>query len=551
MPVVKFKVNRILQSLNLDLDQLEELLFRLKCETETDEEGYIYIELNPDRPDMYSLEGIVRSIKGLVGKEKGFILPETTISDVKIISDHVASRPIVAGAVIKGLNLDDDKIEELMQFQEKLHDTIGRRRRKVAIGIHDFDKLPDKEIFYKEVDINESYMKPLNRDEVLSIYEVLLKTEQGRKYGKISLRDSKHPALIAGGKIISLPPVINSNITKVEPGTKNLFIDVTGTDLRSVLGVLDIITCNLAYLGGNVSKIKIFYEDKAMETPYLSVRELNADPKDLSKMIGIELKLPMIKDALERARYQVELNEQESLKVKAPPFRIDVLGTADLAEDIAIMIGYEKIGAKKNPITLRGNLLKTTLLKRKLRDILVGLGFTEIIQLTLLSLEIVKALNMEEKALVVSNPVQIEHSVIRPSLITSLLDFLRENQHKEKPIKIFEIGKVAFREDKYIIEEERVALAIMDSSISYEDIQAPLYSILRVLSLKYNIKAFDLPFFLKGRSALLSTNEAEIGWLGEINPEILEKLRVEYPIAVAEIRLSSLTKEGSYKIQSL
>ncbi len=551
MPVVKFKVNRVLQSLDIDLDQLEELLFRLKCETEIDEEGYIYIELNPDRPDMYSLEGIVRSVKGLLGREKGFVLPKTTTSDIKIMPEHVASRPIVAGAVIRGLNLDDDGIEELMQFQEKLHDTIGRRRRKVAIGIHDFDKLPNKEIFYKEVDINESYMKPLNRNETLSVREVLLKTEQGRKYGNISLRGSKHPALIAGGEIISLPPVINSEVTRVEPGTRNLFIDVTGTDLRSVLGVLDIITCNLAYMGGKVDKVKIFYEDKVMETPYLSVKELNADPKELSKIIGVELKPSTIKDALERARYVVELDEQGLLKVKVPPFRVDVLGTADLAEDVAIMVGYEKIGVKKNPVTLRGNLLKMTLLKRKLRDILVGLGFTEIIQLTLLSPEIIKALNMENKALIVSNPVQIEHSVIRPSLIVSLLDFLRENQHKEKPIKVFEIGKVAFREGEYIIEEERMALAVMNSSVSYEDIQAPLYSILKVLSLKYDVKAFDLPFFLKGRSAILLVDEAETGWLGEMSPEVLEKLRIEYPIAVAEIRLSSLTGEGSYKIRSL
>ena len=551
MPVVKFKIKRLQQALRLSLNELEDLLFRLKCETEVDENGYIYIELNPDRPDMYSLEGIVRSARGLLGKERGFNLPEVFKSNIVIKADFSESRPVVAGVVIEGLNLDEDQIEELVQFQEKLHDTIGRRRRKVAIGIHDMDKLPSKLILYKEIDIDKELMRPLHINKVMTIREVLLTTEQGKKYGEISLHGSKHPALIAGGKIISLPPVINSDTTKIEQGTKNLFIDVTGTDSDVVLTVLDIIACNLSYFGGKLGKIDVIYPDKKIETPVLRTKKLNASTKELHKIIGLNLEPSLIVDFIEKARYRASYKNSDLLEVIVPPFRADVFGISDLAEDISMMIGYENLGTKRNPIILRGSLSKLTLLRRKIRDILIGLGFTEIVQLTLISQKIIHALKIEKEALKLSNPVQVEHSVIRPALVTTLLDFLRENQHKEKPIKVFEIGKIAFKRNKDIVEEEALGMAIMDSSISYEDIQAPVYSLLRTLSLKYDVKPLDLPYLLKGRSALVLIDGVEIGWLGEISPEVLERLEIEYPIAIAEINLSVLSGEGNYRIQGL
>ncbi len=551
MPVVKFKVKRILDELDMSLDELREYLFRLKCETEVDDEGYIYVELNPDRPDMFSLEGILRSLKGLMGIERGYKIPETRLSDIIIMSKEVISRPVIMGAVVKGLRFDNDDIEELMQFQEKLHETLGRRRKKVAIGIHDYDKLPDKNIIYKEVDINTTRMIPLYGSHKITIKEVLDKTEQGKKYGDLSLRNNSHPALIAGGEIISLPPVINSEITRVDTNTRNLFIDVTGTDPYYVSGVLDIIACNLFYKGGEIEKVMVKTKDKDIITPLFSERTLEVKVEDFTNILGIDFTVEDLKDLLERARYNVIAVNDSKIKVKAPPNRLDVFGVVDLAEDIAIVIGYENLPLKRNLVPLSGSISRLVSIKRKIRDILVGLGFTEIIQLTLTNPSLVNALELNELALKVRNPVQIEYSIVRPNLIAGMLSFLKDNQHKEKPIKIFEMGRVAWRKNKYIIEEEHLALAIMDTSTSYEDIQAPLYTLLKLLNINFELKPAGISYLLKGRSALILLNGDELGWLGEINPEVLEKIGVEYPIVAAEISLSLIAGKESYRIQGL
>jgi phenylalanyl-tRNA synthetase beta chain len=551
MPVLKFKVKRLTEKLNLTLEELQEILFRLKCETEIDEKGYIYIELNPDRPDMYSLEGIIRSVRGLLGLEKGFKLPVVSTSNVVIKAENVPSRPVVAGVVLKGLNLDQDDVEELIQFQEKLHDTIGRRRRKVAIGIHDLDKLPDNEIIYTNVDINRSRMVPLYYFERMTVKEVLERTEQGRKYGSISLSGNKHPALISGNEIISLPPVINSDITRVDENTRNLFIDVTGTDPYLVMSTLNILTCNLAYKGAKVEQV-IIKDDKgnSVVTPSLEKKVLSLRPDDISKTLGVNLSLNELKELLERGRYNVSLNDKE-LIVEIPPYRLDILGSIDLVEDVAIIIGYENLGLRTNPVFLKGSISRLTKFKRKIRDLLIGLGFTEIMQLTLTSPKVVKALNIEKLSLKVRNPVQLEYSIIRPTLAVSLITFLKENQHKEKPVKVFEMGRIAWRHNNDIIEEESLALGIMDSSVSYEDIQAPVYSLLKTLNISFKLKPGGKPFLINGRSALILVNEVEVGWMGEVHPEVLERLGISYPIVLAEIKISSLVKEGSYRIRGL
>ncbi len=553
MPVVKFKLER-LESLipGVDLGRLEDLLFRLKCEIELDEEGYVHVEVNPDRPDMYSAEGIARAVKGLMGLEKGYRVPPARKSDYIIEASVVQTRPYVTGAVVWDVNVDEDFVEELIQLQEKLHDTIGRGRRRVAIGLHDLDKLAGKHITYKMEDVRDVVFEPLGYGREMTLAEVIESTEHGRKYGKISLSGSMHPVLRAGGRVISVPPVINAEETRVEPGTRSLFIDVTGTDLESVLRTLVILVTSLAERpGASIGLVEVRTPEGPMTTPRLDSGRILVSVKSISSILGISLTPEELAELLARARFNTKMVGSDFLEVEVPPYRFDIMGEADIAEEAAMMIGYEALGPQRPLVPTRGELSRLTRLERTIRSILVGLGYTEALQLTLTSPEAVEALGLGGVAVRVANPVQAEYSVLRPSITVSLLQFLKYNQHREKPVRVFEIGGVVLREGSDIVEEERLGLAIMDDSISYEDIQAPVYALLRLLGIEFTVEPHSVGYLMTGRTArILSSGGEELGWMGEVNPEVLERLGIEYPVALAEVRLPPLVGgEGRFRIR--
>ncbi len=542
MPVLKFNIDFFAEQVKpLTLEEARELLFRLKCETDILESEEIEIEVNPDRPDMYSIEGIRRALHGIAGIEFGWKEPPVRDSGLVLRVGDVPQRPFIAAAVVYNVNIDsEDYLKQLIQFQEKLHDTIGRRRRKVAIGFHDLEKMPGKSVEYKLLNVREARFKPLGLDEERTAAWVLESTEQGRSYGRLSLGESgEHPFLLAGGEIIAMPPVINSNLTRVEVGTRHLFIDVTGTSKEYVEKVLDIIVSNLVERkGATIGEVKTISQNKTVFYPLLRQERVELNLGFVREVMGYYVTKAAAARALEMMRFNivgVRGSKMDSLLVAIPPFRADYIAPIDLVEDIAMAIGYDRLYPLGRPISTRGSFLSKTRLYRAVRELLVGLGFTEVLQLTLISPTL--AGFSERKPVEIKNPVQYEYSVLRTDILLSLLQVLKDNQHVRKPIRIFEIGKVAFIEEGNIVENDEIGLAIMDDETSVEEIQSPLYALLESLEVSFKARSnCTRKVFLKGRCGTLlgETGEAFAEY-GEIDPSVLEQLGIEYPIAAAVI----------------
>ena len=534
MPVLKFRPERLEGLTGLSLGQIQELLFRLKCETEI-AEGMLEVEINPDRPDMYIGEGIARAILGLVGKRLGWRRLDISSEWGEVVNEKPETRPYIAVAVVRNVNIDSEEyLEELIQFQEKLHDTIGRRRRKAAIGFHDLSKLPSRRLRYTMLPIDEAEFTPLGGSKPLSASKILEETEQGVKYGGISLEAGKHPFLMSGDTIIAMPPVINSEYTRVEVGTRDLLIDVTGVDARTVVKVLDIIVGGLSERpGAIVEKVRITTPDgEVWETPEYTTSTWKIDANEASKLLGVPLQ------AEEQARLLSMMGhnavvEGGTLRVEPPPYRVDLISWVDFAEDIAIALGYENIGFNTPTVDRPGKLLWETVASRILRDLAVGLGFTEVMQLSLASPKLMEALGYKD-VVEVANPVQFEYSVLRPTIISSIVSVLSRNQHARKPVKVFEIGPVIVPGDP---PRDRIVmgLGILDNKVGFEDIQAAVYSILRILEVEFHPEPIEMPPLTPGRAARLVGEAGTIAVLGEVRPEVLENLQVEYPMAVAEI----------------
>ena len=531
----------------MHLDELEELLFRLKCEVERGEGDEVYVEVNADRPDMFSVEGIARAVKGLRGVETGLPSYEHVQSGLVLRVEDVPSRPFIAAGVVYDADVDDVFLEELIQFQEKLHDTLGRRRRRVAIGIHDLDKVPSTRLVYREASLDERLV-PLHGDREMSIAEILSETEQGRRYGSISLRGDKHPVFATeDGVILSLPPVINADVTRVEPGTRHLLIDVTGTSWDAVLQVLHVLVYTLAERSKSrrVGIVRLEGRAPLSETPVWAVKTMQVGHGRITGWLGVELKPEEVVDALERMRHSAE-HDSGTYTVSIAPFRADMLSWVDVAEDIAIGLGYDRVGWSYPPPATRGRLLDTRGFERAARSILAGYGFIEVYSFTLTSCTDQEALwGIPSSMLVrVANPVSSELSCLRAAIAPQLLRLAAENQHIV-PLKVFELGDVVVVDERRAEKtrvEKHLAMLVMDEKVGYEDIQSFVWGLVRLLGDEIEVvEEHEHPLLIPGRAAKIKTREGIEGVLGEVHPAYLERLGLTYPVAIAELRYDTVS----------
>jgi len=258
--------------------QLEETLFLLKCESQISG-NVINCELNPDRPDMFSPEGLAREIKSFLEIEIGIKNYKISDSNVNLSREKADVRPHIACAIIKNIELSDALVKSLMQIQEKLHDSIGRNRKKVAIGVHDFDKIKPP-LVYRDVD--DIKFVPLGEKE-MSVKEILTNHPKGKEFSHL-VKD-KYPMILDKEGVISFPPIINSEKTKVTQTTRNLFIDVTGTEEKAVNQVLNILVCNIAERGGEIQRVKVSNK----MTPDLEPREIELEIQKIDNFLGLGL----------------------------------------------------------------------------------------------------------------------------------------------------------------------------------------------------------------------------------------------------------------------
>ncbi|MEM1683745.1 MAG: phenylalanine--tRNA ligase subunit beta [Ignisphaera sp.] len=552
MPVVRTSLHRILRLTGInDIEELMNTLFNLKCETEIDKGDTIAIEVQSDRIDMFSVEGIAYAVRLYLG----LVIPKSINSETffKVFVEPPLKRPYIGIAAVKNVELDEEALKDLIEFQERLHTTYGRHRKKVAIGLHDLSKLSSRIIVYKDVDIDRVEMIPLFSNKRMSIREVLNSTEQGSLYGSIAIHGNKHPAIMVSDEVIALPPVINSDITRLESSSRDILIDVTGTDFNSVINVLNVIVHALSFYGGEVLGAEIYYPDRTIVTPDLRWREVEIDINFATRWLGLENRKVVEEGgkALQRMGYIVKEISNEKMLVLVPPYRCDIMHPVDVVEDIAIGFGYHNLGIEfvESVKSVKLRVVKEIDVKylvEVLREVLVGLGYTEINVLSLSSSKIIELVS-DEPYIKIVNALSKELDALRNSLIPSMLTVLRDSQYVAQPVKVFEIGEVVEKCDTCYTgwrNSLNVLLAVMNSEIRFEDIHADLYAVLRELGLENSltIRACNKKAFIDGRCGCILYEDKEVGVIGEVRPEILKSMDIEYPIAMAELKLDVLAK---------
>ena len=532
----------------LDEEMKERIaMFGTPVQDVSEQNNKIQIEVFPNRPDLLSFQGFKRAFRAFLGKDAGlkeYKLNKPEKDYVVTIDSSVKDvRPYTVCAIVKGLKLDDSKIKELIDIQEKLHLTMGRKRKKLAIGIYPLDKIK-LPIIFKALEPDKIKFLPLDSDKEQSGLEILQKTAAGKEYAHLLAGKAKFPIFIdAENKILSMPPIINSQVTgRVSEQTRDVFVECSGFDLAVLNKCLNILITCFADMGGKIYQMEIKSGlAKKTITPNLTAVKMKISLQNTNKLLGLELKEKQVKEFLERMGHNYNKGE-----VSVPAWRIDILHEVDLIEDVAIAYGYENFVPEIPNVSTIGEEDKREIMKRKIAEMLAGLGLLEVSNYHLTSKnDQFTSMGTPEKQ--EKNFIQVENSktdynILRKDITHYLLKNLSENVDVEYPQKIFEIGKIFGVESKTDIISEKESLAVAITPGNFTEMKQVLEYIFNMLGIRITINEPSNPpaHFIEGRAINIKIGDTTIGTLGEIHPKILKNWKIKMPVSLMEINLEQV-----------
>ncbi|MGB9844218.1 phenylalanine--tRNA ligase subunit beta [Methanothermobacter tenebrarum] len=546
MPVITVEYED-LKELGVDIskDKLIEILPMMGSDIEEFDEKSVKVEFFPNRPDQLSVEGVARSLKGFLGLEKGLPSYKVKKSQMKLYVDKSVTsiRPHIGMGVVKNVNFNDKRLKQVMEFQEDLHWVIGRDRKKVAIGIHNLDVV-EAPFTYKAVKPDEVKFTPLDCDHEMTPAQILREHPKGVEYAHLLEKFDRYPLILdKDDNVLSMPPIINGELTKLTDDTSNILIDVTGIDERAVMQTLNIICTSFAESNGRIESLKILRPEKELETPDLTAKTKKLKASNVTRITGIKLDSKTIIDLLGKARMDAEIISEDEIKVKIPPYRVDILHEVDIIENIAIQYCFNNIKPEIPAIPTIGEEDPWYAIDKFIREIMIGLGFQEIMSLMLTNEEnhYLKMRLEEDERVEVAQPISTDRTMIRKSLLNGLLEFLEANRHEDLPQKIFEIGDVVYIDKTQETNTrlvKKLAGAIIHSNANFTEIKSTVAAIIENLGYKFQIEPMDHPSFIKGRCAKIEDNGLK-GFFGELHPEVITNFKLEYPIIAFEITFPS------------
>uniref|UniRef100_A0A673JUQ6 Phenylalanine--tRNA ligase beta subunit n=1 Tax=Sinocyclocheilus rhinocerous TaxID=307959 RepID=A0A673JUQ6_9TELE len=459
------------------------------------------IDVPANRYDLLCLEGLVRGLQ--VFKEK---LEAPRYKRRLVITEETASvRPHAVAAVLRNITFTQERYESFIELQEKLHQNICRKRTLVAIGTHDLDTISGP-FTYTAKPPGDIRFKPLNQSKEYTAAELMshYKTDSHlRHYLHIMENEPLYPIIYdSNGIVLSMPPIINGDHSKISLNTKNIFIECTATDLTKAKITLDMIVtmfseyCDEPF---TVEEAEVVYPDgRLCVYPELAYRTETLSGDFINKRVGINESAESIAQLLTRMCLRSEVSgEGDLIQVEIPPTRADVIHACDIMEDAAIAYGFNNIFRSTPRTYTVANQLPLNKLTELLRQDLAAAGFTEALTFALCSQEdIADKLRkniVETRAVHISNPKTAEFQVVRTCLLPGLLKTLAANRKMPLPLKLFEISDVVLKDET------------KDST------------------------------FFPGRCAEIFSCGKSIGHLGVLHPDVISRFELTMPCSAIDI----------------
>jgi phenylalanyl-tRNA synthetase beta chain len=173
---------------------------------------------------------------------------------------------------------------------------------------------------------------------------------------------------------------------------------------------------------------------------------------------------------------------------------------------------------------------------------MIGLNFSEVMTLTLSNIKDQfekMSLPVTEHS-IIKNPKTEDHTILRVSLLPSLLNILRANKHRELPQKIFEISDVVLKNKNC----RRLAGAVIHSKSNFTEIKSIIENIISGIGLAYTINPKEHGSFIEGRCASINLEQEnkEICFFGELHPKVITNFDLNYPVTAFEFYIDKITE---------
>ncbi|WP_226483111.1 phenylalanine--tRNA ligase subunit beta [Natrinema amylolyticum] len=547
-------------------EELQEDLFGLGLEFEgRTEDGAFELEFAPDRLDRLSVEGVARSLRYQYGDARGVHVPSPNSSEWTIEVDESVpdERPYVTGAVVRDVDLDEESLESLIQLQEKLHATMGRKRAKGAIGIHDLTMLKgtavtegNPTIQYVGVEPDEDRFVPLDSDREMTPADVLEDHQTGQTYADLVSEYERYPAIYDSIGLFSFPPVINGRRTEVSTDSRDLFVEMTGTDQWTIDKMLNIVCYALSARGATLEEVRVEYPDHEVVRPDLSMKTKTVAHDRIETILGIGLGPDEVIDLAERSGLKAEKEENEDgelvYEVTIPPYRVDVLHPLDVIDDLGRAYGFNELEPRYPDVGTVGGRHERSRLENAARTQLVGQGFEDLLNFHMISegenydrLDISPGDDVygAGEPATIKEPYSEDFTMLRTWVMPSLLMVLERNTHRSYPQNLAEIGfaaEVDESENMGVAEGRRVGAVLAHHEAGYEDAKARLQALARNFDVDLETPPTDHPTFISGRTAAVVIDGEEVGVIGEVHPKVLVEHDLEVPVSAFEFDLEAL-----------
>ena len=526
------------------------------------------IEVAANRYDLLCLEGLALALKIFLGKQKMpdikpfNVLPENERQ--LIVYDSVKEvRPIGLCAILRGINFTDEMLKSFMDLQDKLHNNICRGRKLVSMGTHDLDTVKGPFI-YKALIPEHIHFVPLNRDEEVNgdgLMSILKDDPKLGKYLYLLEGKEKYPVMMdSNGVIMSLPPIINSQHTKMTLNTHNVLLDITGIDYTKCEIVLNTLIAMFSVYCKNpftVEEINVINNEtkNGKIYPDLTPRKFIVDIEYLKKITGILDILPeKIVHLLERMELKAKILNKNDLEVSAPITRSDILHPCDIAEDLAISYGYNNIKKQLTKTKTHGIQQPYNKLSDLFRNEMAMGGYVEFLTMALLShkdmfTNLLKD-KKDDKTIQILYSKSKEFEYIRSSLIPGILKSIEGNKANQLPYKIFEISDVVLADENNevgAVNRRKLCFAYTNTSSAMEIIQGMVDLLMKKIGLVFNSdkkeknyrieKSKNKIFFEDRQAEIFILNDIKVGIYGIIHPKVIKNFGIKNPVTLCEIDL--------------
>jgi phenylalanyl-tRNA synthetase beta chain len=544
--------------------ELVELLTSAKAELDDwpEGEGVLRIELNDtNRPDLWSTMGLARQLalylNGKVPAYGFFSRPgDVKPSDerrVVVDAGLKTIRPYIGSFVAEGREVTDTLLREIIQSQEKLCGNYGRKRKTIAMGVSRAD-LVSWPVSYAAADPDATRFIPLDFTEALTMRQILTQHPKGKEYGHIVAEYAKFPLLAdARGEVLTFPPVINSAlIGGVKTGDKRLFVDLTGPDLDTVLTACAIAACDFADMGFTIRPVKVDYPfdtpyGRSVVTPYYFQKQTVLVAADAAKRLGDAITPDEAAGFIRRMGSGARV-EGSKIIVTPPEYRNDFLHPVDAIEEIMIGRGMASFAPVLPRDFTVGRLSVAETYNRRVREIMIGLGYQEMIFGYLGSRrDFVDRMGRDGAEVIeIANPMTESIDIVRDSILPNLLASEAESAHAVYPHRIFEAGKIAVKdatENDGTRTDNSLGFLIADREVGFNEVDAHALALFYYLSVEPTLAPAEDPRFIPGRCAEIRVRGRIVGIMGEIHPAVLTNWGIEMPCAAVELRLDLMREE--------